>query len=121
MEEELEELEEVPRRRPWLVVAIVILAGILILSLIQTSKARSQYSKLKEDVVKVEKERDSFKIQLADSNVKVEELQKEIASLKEEKRVLSQKLADDSLSKASSKKPTTKKEAETPKKTTKKK
>lgn len=91
-EEGLEDLEEEPRRRPWAVVAIVVLAALLLLAGVQWRRVADRETQLRAELQALQRENETLRLQVNQAQRLTGEMEQKVQALTAERRELAQKV-----------------------------
>ena len=91
-EEGLEDLEEEPRRRPWAVVAIIVLAALALLAGIQWRRVADRETQLRAELQTLQRENETLRLQVNQAQRLAGEMEQKVRALTAERRDLAQKV-----------------------------
>jgi hypothetical protein len=91
-EDGLEGLEEEPRRRPWVMVAIVILAALALLAGVQWQRVADREGRLRAEVQLLHRENETLRLQVKQATRQAGELEQKLQALAAERRELAQRV-----------------------------
>ncbi len=91
-EDGLEDLEEEPRRRPWAIVAIILLAALALLAGIQWRRVADRETQLRAEVQSLQRENETLRLQANQAQRLAGEMEQKVQALTAERRDLAQKV-----------------------------
>lgn len=93
-EESLENLEEEPTRRPWAVLAIIVLAALALLAGIQWRRVADHETQLRAEVQALQRENETLRLQVNQAQRQAAEMEQRVSALTAERRDLAQRVEE---------------------------
>lgn len=91
-EDDLEGLEEEPRRRPWAIVAVIVLAALALFAGIQWRRAADREVQLRAEIQALQRENETLRLQVNQAQRLAGEMEQKVQALTAERRELAQKV-----------------------------
>jgi|SRR3990170_6130814 len=90
----LDGLEEEPRRRPWTIVLLVILAAVAVFTGVQWQRVADREGRLRVEVQILQRENETLRLQVSQATRQAGELEQKLQALTAERRDLARKVEE---------------------------
>lgn len=90
----LEGLEEEPRRGPWMIVLIIVLAGVALFAGVQWQRVADREGRLRAEVQVLQRENETLRLQVNQVTRQAGELEQKLGTLAAERRELARKVEE---------------------------